>query len=158
MHLGIQSFSTLSYSHFTFNLSINLGNLLLPLAVFSTVFLFQNSLKSIYFEFVIGVAFSLYLVYISVLSPCPPFIRDYVHIGSSLSVFSWCLIECLFIRLRCKIAEELERYGNKILLILGFFTLLGQIVGGTAIFLIVDVYRLLKDKPECVSDFSYCEY
>ena len=154
---GIQSYSTLPYGELPFHLSINLGNLLLPIAVFTTIFSFKKSIKSIIFEFVLGILFSFYLVFISLLSPCPPLVKSFNELGSSLAVFSWILIECAFIRLRCKIAERLEKHGNEILLVLGFFTLLGQIIGGTIIYICVDTYTLFNDKPICASDFSYCK-
>ena len=154
---GIQSYSTLPYGELPFHLSINLGNLLLPIAVFTTIFSFKKSIKSIIFEFVLGILFSFYLVFISLLSPCPPLVKTFNELGSSLAVFSWILIECAFIRLRCKIAERLEKHGNEILLVLGFFTLLGQIIGGTIIFICVDTYTLFNDKPICATDFSYCK-
>ena len=153
---GIQPYSTLPYSYDAFHLSINLGNLLLPIAVFSSIFSKQDTIKSISIQFFIALGFSLYLVYISIKSPCPPFIKSYPNIGAFLSVFSWILIECVFIRLRCKIAERFEKFGGDFFLYLGFMTLLGQVVGGMVIYLCIDIYRLFLDKPPCATDLSYC--
>ena len=154
---GIQPYSTLPYGYAPFHLSINLGNLLLPIAVFSSIFSRQDSMKSIVCQFAVGLAFSLYLVAISVMSPCPPFVKSYPGIGSFLAVLAWILIECIFIRLRCKIAERFERFEGEAFLFLGFVTLLGQVTGGTIIYLCIDIYRLFMDKPPCVTDFSYCK-
>lgn len=154
---GIQPYSTLPYGYAPFHLSINLGNLLLPIAVFSSIFSKQDSMNSIVSQFLVGLAFSLYLVFISIMSPCPPFVTTYPAIGSFLAVFAWILIECVFIRLRCKIAERFERFEGEAFLFLGFVTLLGQVMGGTIIYICIDIYRLFMDKPPCVDDFSYCK-
>lgn len=153
---GIQPYSTLPYGYESFNLSINLGNLLLPIAVFSSIFSKKDSMKSVVTQFLIGISFSLYLLFISIMSPCPPFVTSYPVVGSFLAVFAWILIECIFIRLRCKIAERFERFGGEYFLALGFVTLLGQVMGGTIIYICIDIYRLFHDKPQCVPEFSYC--
>ncbi len=67
------------------------------------------------------------------------------------------MTQAMFMRIRCLIAARLERFGQTILLILGSLTMIGQIFGGLIIFIIVNVYSLLIEKPECVSDFSYCK-
>jgi len=154
---GIQPYSTLPYGYSPFHLSINLGNLLLPIAVMSSIFSKKDSMKSIVVQFIVGIGFSLYLLVISIMSPCPPFVISNLELGSFLAVFSWILIECIFIRLRCKIAERFERFGGEYFLFLGFVTLLGQVIGGTIIYICIDIYRLFKDKPQCVFDLSYCE-
>ena len=154
---GIQPYSTLPYGYAPFHLSINLGNLLLPIAVFSSIFSKKDSMRSIILQFSLGLLFSLYLLFISIMSPCPPFVMSHPNFGAFMAVFAWILIECVFIRLLCKIAERFERFGGEAFLFLGFATLLGQVIGGTTIYICVDIYRLFLDKPPCVSDFSYCQ-
>jgi hypothetical protein len=58
---GIQTFSTLPYGDLEFNLSINLGNVILPLAIVLSIFTNDISLKRVYLEFLVGGIFSGYL-------------------------------------------------------------------------------------------------
>lgn len=63
----------------------------------------------------------------------------------------------MYMRIRCLVAARLERFGEKILLILGTLTMVGQIFGGLIIFLIINVFSLLKDKDYCAVDYhEYC--
>ena len=75
--------------------------------------------------------------------------------GSILSVGSWILVECIFIRLRFLIAKKLEQLGTN-MLTLGIISLLGQIIGGLLVYICIHTLKLLKEKPTCVYDFSYC--
>lgn len=151
---GLQSYSTLSYSHSAFNLSINLGNLLLPFAVFFTIWSYKASLNQILVEFFIGLVFAIYIVIISFYSPCPPLVNHWL--GAPLIVTAWILTECIFIRLRCVIASKLEHYGDKTILVLGIVTLVGQMTGGVVVYVFVDIFRIFKHRPDCVFDYSYC--
>ena len=154
--LGLQSYSTLSYGHEAFHMSINLGNLLLPVAVFISIWSYDISLTRFLTELAIGLGFSAYIVVVSVYSPCPPLVTHWS--GSWIVVTSWILAEGIFTRLRCILASKLEKFKDeKLLLILGSVSLLGQITGGAFIYLLVDVYRLFKHKPDCIFDFSYCD-
>ena len=54
-------------------------------------------------------------------------------------------------------ATRLQRFGEKILLILGACTMIGQIFGGLIIFLVVNIYNLLKDKDPCSFDENICK-
>lgn len=153
--LGLQSYSTLSYGHEAFHLSINLGNLLLPVAVFVSIWSYDISMTRFLIEFAIGLAFSAYIVVVSVYSPCPPLVTHWL--GSWIVVTAWILAEAIFTRLRCILASKLEKFkSERLLLILGSVSLLGQITGGALIYLMVDIYRLFKHKPDCVFDFRYC--
>jgi len=67
-------------------------------------------------------------------------------------VLSWILAECIFTRVKCLIATRLERFGQKVLYYLGLVTLLGQVIGGISIYLLVDIFRLFKHKPDCIFD------
>ena len=58
---GIQTFSTLPYGDLEFNLSINLGNVILPLAIVLSIFTNEISLKQIFLEFLTGCIFSSFL-------------------------------------------------------------------------------------------------
>lgn len=89
------------------------------------------------------------------MSPCPPLLDTWI--GPTLSVASWVLVQSMYMRIRCLIATRLERFGQKTLLMLGFLTMVGQIFGGLLIFVIVTIYELLIEKPECATDFSYCK-
>jgi hypothetical protein len=62
----------------------------------------------------------------------------------------------MFMRIRLLVAARLERFGQKTLLILGSLTMIGQIFGGLLIFVVVNLLELLVSKPDCVSDYSYC--
>ena len=88
------------------------------------------------------------------MSPCPPLLDHWL--GSTLTVFAWVVSTCLFMRVRCCVAARLEECGQKILLTMGSFTMFGQMIGGVAMFLIVDTYRLFNDVPECQSALNYC--
>jgi hypothetical protein len=157
--LGLQSYSTLSYSHTAFHMSINLGNLFLPIAIFLSIWSYDVSLARILVEFSIAILCSVYIIVASVQSPCPPFVKHWF--GSWLIVTSWILGECIFIRLKCIVSSKLEKYKDeRLLLILGAVSLCGQMAGGILVYILVDVYRLFKHRPhmdECVFDFSYCE-
>lgn len=153
--LGLQSYSTLSYGHKAFHMSINLGNLLLPVAIFVSIWSYDISLTRFLTEFIFGLGFSAYIVLVSFYSPCPPLVSHWS--GSWIVVASWILAECIFTRLRCILASKLEKFKDeKLLLIFGSVSLLGNMIGGSIIYLMVDVYRVFKHKPDCVFDFSYC--
>jgi hypothetical protein len=104
------------------------------------------STKRIIFEFSIAISFSLYIVIISILSPNPPFVNNYPIIGGIFSLIAWILAQSIFCRVRCLISTKLEKYGTKTLMISGCFTLLGEVVGGIFIYVLVDVFRLFKEK------------
>ena len=89
------------------------------------------------------------------MSPCPLLVDHWI--GSALIVIAWLISGFIFIRVRCVIATSLEKFGGNVFLILGFSSLCGQVLGGLTIFLLVDTFRLFKEKPECVFDFSYCK-
>lgn len=151
---GLQSYSTLSYSHTAFNLSINLGNLMLPIAVFLSIWSYKASSTQIFLEFILGLFFTIYILITSWFSPCPPLVNHWM--GTPIIVSCWVFAECIFIRLRCVIAAKLELYGEKTLFTLGIVTLIGQMVGGLLVYILVDIYRIFKQRPDCIFDFSYC--
>lgn len=152
--LGLQSYSTLAYSHLAFNLSINFGNLMLPLVIFFSIVSFKLSVRAITIEFLVALSISIYIVYISFCSPCPPLNKHWS--GSALIVIAWIVCECLFLRLRCVIAANLEKYGQKILIILGWITLLGQVCGGIIIYILVDILKVFVARADCQDDSKLC--
>ena len=126
----------------------------MPVAIFLSIWSYDVSLVQIIVEFLIATILSIYVLVLSILSPCPPLYDS--KLGSVLSVLSWILLNCIFIRVRCLIATRLEKYGQKTLLLLGALTQVGQIFGGIIAFLCINVYELLRSKPSCIDDFSYC--
>ncbi|CAF0955328.1 unnamed protein product [Brachionus calyciflorus] len=150
---GVQSYSTLPYGNNVFHLSINLSNLFLPIAIFLSVWSYNVSLSQILIEFLVAVLFTSYIVFISVQSPCPPLLET--TIGPILICLSWIFSQSIFMRVRCMISTRLERFGEKILMKSGSLTLLGEVVGGILIFVLVEKFRIFKDKPECVFDYSF---
>ena len=152
--LGLQSYSTLAYSHLAFNLSINFGNLMLPLVIFFSIVSYKLSLRAITIEFSVALSISIYIIYISFCSPCPPLITHWS--GSALIVVAWIVSECLFLRLRCVIAANLEKYGQKILLVLGWITLLGQVCGGIIIYILVDIMKVFVARADCQENNNLC--
>ena len=173
---GLQSYSTLPYGEFlqtrtniinkvylnfnfrkgndVFNLAVNLSFVVLPISIILSIWSYEVSVIQISVEFFLATALSGYIVVLSALSPCPPLLGSWL--GPTLSVGSWVLVQSMYMRVRCLIATRLQRFGHKTLLILGFLTMVGQIFGGLIVFVIVNIYGLLKDKPSCVFDYSYC--
>lgn len=74
------------------------------------------------------------------------------ELGGYLIVACWILTSSMFMRIRCLIATKLEKYGKNMLFLIGCFTILGQVLGGLIIFILVDVLRVLKDKPKCSTE------
>ena len=99
-------------------------------------------------------AFSIYIVIISILSPCPPLMDSWL--GPTLSIVSWIISGSLFMRSKCLAAARLERFGSSTLLIKGTIEMIGQIIGGLFIYVVVNIYELFKSKPECATDNSFC--
>jgi uncharacterized protein YacL len=111
-------------------------------------------MKRISIEFIIALILSGYIIAISSYSPCPPLVNQ--PIGGLIAIICWIVVSFMFIRLRTIIAARLERFEKNILLILGFFTTIGQVIGGVLAYLLVETFRVYNSKPECVDDFSYC--
>lgn len=149
---GLQSYSTLPYGNDIYNYSVNLSFIFLPIAILLSIWSYQVSVLQICLEFSVASAFSIYIVILSVLSPCPPFMD--IWLGPALTILSWILSQSMFMRIRCLIATRLERFGQTVLLILGALTMFGQIFGGLIIFVVVNVFDLLKARPDCpVGDY-----
>jgi hypothetical protein len=124
--------------------------------VLLSIWSYDVSLVRICVEFSVGVGFALYMITISVLSPCPPFLDSFV--GPFLSVFSWVAVQSLFMRVRCLTAARIERHGQRSLIIIGALTQVGQLFGGCLIFALVNYYSIFKSKPVCVFDHHiYCD-
>jgi hypothetical protein len=119
----------------------------LPVSVFASIWSFNVSSKRIVIESIIPLVIAVYILITAAFSPCPPLVNHYF--GGYLIVLCWIVASCWFMRIRCLVASKLEKYGEKTLFISGCFTLIGQIIGGIVIYIIIDVYRLLKDKDNC---------
>jgi hypothetical protein len=127
----------------------------LPAAILLSIWSYQASVLKICIEFSIATALSVYIIITAALSPCPPLVDSWF--GSLLIITAWVLCQCIYMRVRCLVAARLERYGHSLLLALGFMTMMGQVIGGIIVYIIVNEYKLLKDKPACVFDYSYCK-
>ena len=107
-------------------------------------------------EFLVGLIFTIYIIAISILSPCPPLVDHWL--GEFIIVSSWIIIEFTFMRVRCLVASKLEKISStNTLMILGVVTQLGQVFGGIIAYVCVDLFRLLKSRPDCILDHSYCK-
>lgn len=152
---GLQSYSTLPYGNSVFNYAVNLSFVFLPISIFLSIWSYEVSVKQITIEYSIACAFSLYIVILSIMSPCPPLMDNWF--GPFLTIISWIMSQAMFMRCRCLIATRLERFGQKTLLKLGALTMIGQIFGGLIIFLIVNVFNLLVSLPSCKNSLDYCK-
>ena len=136
-------------------MAINLANILLPVSIFCSIWSYKLSLARIVTEFGIGVCTSTYVIVIACFSPCPPLLG--YRIGGYLMVAAFVVTECIFIRVRCVSATNLEKYGQNILLLVGVVSTFGQMVGGILFYLLIDTFRLFKERPQCAYDLSYCK-
>ena len=127
----------------------------MPISIFVTIWSYDVSMLRISIETLVSIIISVYILVISIMSPCPPFVNSVSNFGGFIIVVCWVMSSFLFMRVRCLIATKLERHGKHILLLIGFYTILGQVIGGILIYLAVDVYRLFKDKPAC-SEENFC--
>jgi hypothetical protein len=124
---GIMSFSTLPYGPRCFHLSVNLACISLPVVILASIWSYNVSVLRIAIEFIITIIFSLYILTISILSPCPFFIHN--GFGEFMIIFSWIITGALNLRIRLLTATRLEAFGDKVLLNYGFMTILGQMIG-----------------------------
>ena len=130
------------------------GFIFLPIAIFLSIWSYDVSVLQISVEFFIATLFSIYIMVLSVMSPCPPLMDSWT--GPALTIISWIMSQGIFMRVRCLIATRLERFGQKVLLILGALTMIGQIFGGLIIYVCVNIYNMLKSRSDCVSDNRSC--
>jgi riboflavin transporter 2 len=150
---GLQSYSTLPYGNDVFNYAVNLSFMFLPIAIFLSIWAYEVSVIQIIVEFSVAVALAVYILVLSIMSPCPPFLGP---VGATLSILSWILVQSMFMRVRCLVATRLQRFGETTLLILGACTMIGQIFGGLIVYLVVNIFNLLMDKDPCVTAESIC--
>jgi riboflavin transporter 2 len=127
----------------------------MPFSILFSICAYEISTARILLEFLVGVILSSYIIAIAVMSPCPILVN--YRIGAIIIVIFWIAITSIFIRIRCCIATRLQECGQNILYIFGTLTIIGQFFGGILAFLIVDVYRLLKDLAPCqrIEDVCY---
>ena len=124
---------------------------MLPIAVFLSIWSYEISILQICIEFGIATVFTIYICILASMSPCLPLMNSWV--GPFLTIISWIFSQSMLMRIRCVIATRLDRFGHKVLLILSAMTKLGQLFGGIIIFVIINCYNLLKEKPECADNF-----
>jgi hypothetical protein len=83
-----------------FHLSITVTVFFTPIAIFLSIWSLDVNTKRIILEFFLAIAFSSYIVIISVLSPDPPFSDSNPILGGILSLVSWILAQSIFCRVR----------------------------------------------------------
>ena len=119
----------------------------MPISVFFSIWSYNLSTSRICMETLVPVLLSIYILIVSIFSPCPPLVNS--SLGGYLIVASWVLTSGFFMRVRCLIAAKLEKFGEKTIFAYSCANILGQFFGGILIFLLVEVYRLFKDKNKC---------
>jgi riboflavin transporter 2 len=145
---ALNSYSTLPYGNHVFHASINMGTIFMPIFIIASLMVSHPSVIQITIEFMIAVSFSVYILVLSFQSPCPILLNSVF--GPILSVLSWYLSSGFFTRVRCLISTRLAQYGEKTLLYSGAMTLVGEIVGGSIMFVLVEHLRLFTEKEPCV--------
>ena len=119
----------------------------MPISVLLSIWSYNVTTSRIIFETLIPVAMSIYILIISIQSPCPFFVNT--SFGGYVMVVCWVLTSGFFMRVRCLIAAKLERFGEKTIFFYSCSNILGQFFGGILIFVLVEVYRLFKDRNKC---------
>jgi hypothetical protein len=128
------------------------GSLLLPASILFSILSYRVSLRQIIFELTAPLIVSIYIIVVSLKSPCPFFININRTFGGYLIVGCWLFISCAFMRVRCLIAAKLESHGHENLLAYGGFTTLGQVIGGISVYLCVNLFGMFKDRPVCSNE------
>ena len=134
--------------------SFSLDLFVTPIAVILSIWSYKISLLRINIEYALTMVVAAYSAVCACLSPCPPLVGT--QLGSGLQVFSWVFTGFMFMRLRIVTATKLNEYGDNILQTVGNMTCFGQLFGGILIYVVVEQFHLLKEKPACVDDLSYC--
>ena len=70
----------------------------MPIAIFLSIWLYEVSVLQITIEFTVATVISIYILILSIMSPCVPFLGP---VGSALSIISWILAQTMFMRVRC---------------------------------------------------------
>lgn len=152
---SLQSYSTLPYGKSIYHLSTNLSYFFLPFITFFTIWSFKVSTLQIVAELCIALSCSFYIIGVATLSPCPFLLQTWY--GEALIITCWIITTCLFMRIRCVITARLQDYGQKLLLIFGGISLIGQFIGGLSIYLSINKFGLFESLPPCISDTNgYC--
>jgi hypothetical protein len=126
-----------------------LGSIFMPLFIIVSLMTTNPSMLQITIEFTVASVCAVYIVLLSVQSPCP-ILMDSIF-GPILSVLSWYLASGFFTRVRCLISTRLARFGEKTLLYSGSMTLVGEVIGGIIMFVLVEHLRLFSESEECVA-------
>jgi len=127
----------------------------MPIATILSILSHNLSSLRIFIEFFITLIFCVYILVISLYSPCPPLLNHWM--GPTLILISWIFTLIMVQRIRLCIAIKLEICGEKTLLIIGGCTMLGQCIGSIIMFIIVDTYKLLEEAPVCVNVRLFCQ-
>lgn len=69
---GIQTYSTLPYGNDVLNYAVNLSFIFLPISILLSIWSYRVSVLQIIIEFSIANLFSIYIIVIASMSPCPP--------------------------------------------------------------------------------------
>lgn len=126
----------------------------MPIAAILSIWSYNLSTIRIFVEFCISLIFSVYIIVISIYSPCPPLLENWM--GPTLIVASWILFFGMSQRIRLCIATKLEICGEKALITIGGCTMLGQCIGSILMYIIINTYRLLEEVPSCQSVQDFC--
>ena len=145
---GLVSYSTLPYGNFYFQLTINSNSFTAPIAIFLTVFSSNPSSKKLALETLTAILFSLYIIFVSLKSPCPIFVNT-PKLGGFIITFVWNISSGYFLYETCLIAMKLEKYGEKVLYKFSCITVFGNMLGSFFIFLLVEILNIFKDKDKC---------
>ncbi len=124
-----------------------------PFAIIFSIFNYEVEGTRIFIEIAIATLVSVYIFIISLLSPCPPLANS--SLGGLIMVFFWVSICCIFMRARCLLAIKLEKHGEKALFKMGFFSIIGQSIGGFITFFFVAIFNVFQERPKC-APVDYC--
>jgi hypothetical protein len=122
----------------------------LPIVIFAVVWTPDVTIKQIVIEFIVACLFALYILVLSIMSPCPILLNSFL--GPLFAVLSWFFAQGFFWRCRYFVAARLERFGEKVLLIACGYAIVGEMIGGVIMYVLVEKLRVFVDKPECVFD------
>lgn len=145
---GLYSYSTMPYGNFYFELTLNSLTFTAPLAIFLTIFVYNPSNRKLILETIIAVILSAYIIYVSVESPCPIFVKRPL-LGGYIMVLAWNISGIYLLYDICLIATKLEKYGEKVLYRFTCCEVFGQVSGSFLIYYLVEVLSVFKDKDKC---------
>ena len=95
----------------------------MPIVKILSIWSYNLSSLRICIEFLITLIFAVYIIVISIYSPCPPLLNHWM--GSTLILIAWIFTWNMCERIRLCISTKLEICGEKTLLIIGGCTMMG---------------------------------